>query len=157
MSDEEGKLAAYMTNLSVISRNFSLFAGFTFTAITILITRLSDPSTWQSQVMLFFLSALFYLLYSSLFDNQQLIGYCVKHAPKLPKDILKSADRRAWFIWLMLGSSLWLLFLLWNLLYLALATGIVFALFVITSYRKMNRLFKGFEDYQRISLHEVEN
>lgn len=157
MSDEERKLGAYMTAQSVVSRNYSLFAGFTFTAITILITRVPDPSAWQSQVMLFFLAALFYLLVSSLFDNQSLINYCVKFAPKLPQDVLKSADRRGWLIWLMLGSSVCLLFLLWNLLYLASATGIVFTLFVITSYRKMNRLFKSFEDYQRISLHEVEN
>jgi hypothetical protein len=85
MPDEEGNLSAYMTSHSIVSRNYSLFAGFTFTAITILISRVPDPSAWQSQVMLFFLAALFYLLISSLYDNQQLIGYCVKYAPKLPQ------------------------------------------------------------------------
>ena len=157
MSDEESKLSAYIAYHSVLSNHNSLFAGFTFTAITILITFLPDPSTWQSQAMLFFLATLFYELLSNLFENEALLSYCVKFAPKLPKSIHGGISWRYYLNRLMLGSSLWLLFLLWNLLYLALATGIMFLLFVIVSYRSGRRFGRDRKPFQRINLYEVEN
>ncbi|HKZ94192.1 MAG TPA: hypothetical protein VJ249_06410 [Candidatus Bathyarchaeia archaeon] len=158
MSAEETKLSAYVAFHSVISRNLSLFAGFTFTAITILITRFPDPSTWQSQTMLFFLAALFYTLLYGLYDNEALLSYCVVFAPKLPQRYSKGGTGPVYiFSWLMLGSSLWLLFLLCNLLYLALATGIMFTLFVIMAYRMSRILNRTRKPYQRINLHGIED
>jgi hypothetical protein len=107
--------------------------------------------------MLFFLAAAFYILLSSMYDNERLLSYCVKFAPQLPQGYLRSGNWQAYFVWLMLGSSIWLLFLLWNLLYLALATGIMFALFTIVAYRLGKMLAKSRKPFQRINIHEVED
>jgi len=107
--------------------------------------------------MLFFLAALFHGLLYSINGNEQLLSYCVVFAPKLPQRWKGGIPLEYVFNWLMLGSSLWLLFLFWNLRYLALATGIMFVLTVILNYRNMIILDKERNPFQRISLYEVEN
>jgi len=154
MSDEEKKLSAYMTLQSVNSRNFSLFAGFTFTAITILLTRLPDTSTWQSQAMLFFLTVLFSQLIYHLAVNEAVLTCCVKFAPKLPEKYTKNSLRERMLIWLLLDAAVLLLFLFYNLLYLALATGILFVLTTARTLRTLRMILQMLKPFQRIDLYE---
>jgi amino acid permease len=68
------------------SNLFSLFMGFTFTAIVVLLTWVGDPSQIRIQTVLFFLVLLFHVLGFLLFVEEALLAYCVRTAPQLPKN-----------------------------------------------------------------------
>lgn len=111
----------------------SVFAGFTFTILTLLLTQLPDPSSIMSQLTLFFLAVLFDLLAFLVSWNSINNIYFCKNVPPLTKRI-------AVFNWLsvlsysLLGVPIVLMFILWNLIYLALALAVVWALFIIATF-----------------------
>jgi hypothetical protein len=106
----------------------ALFCGFTFTAITILLTRSPDPSLLMSQVTLFFLAFMFYLFQFILLYSIYYLAYCIKDVPPDAKG--RKTGVVLWFtsfsLW---GIAILLMFLIWNLTYLAIASGLVFAMF----------------------------
>lgn len=55
MSSDEEYYSDFLNQLSNLSVELSLFSGFTFTIITILLTMLPGPSTLSAQIALFFL------------------------------------------------------------------------------------------------------
>ena len=133
MSANEKDYSSYLAYESVAIHVLALFCGFTFTAITILVTRLPDPTQIMSQVTLFFLAFLLDLMQFTLFFAIFYLVYCIKEVP--PET--KMRRKVAWLYYL--SFSLWgvaivLMFLLWNLTYLALASGIMYALFTILGY-----------------------
>ena len=54
MSKNEEDYSSYLTYETWATQIIALFCGFTFTAITIILTLLPDPSQIQSQIILFF-------------------------------------------------------------------------------------------------------
>ena len=133
MSANEKDYSSYLSYESVAAHVLALFCGFTFTAITILVTRLPDPTQIMSQVTLFFLAFLLDSMQFILFYSIMYLAYCIKDVP--PET--KMRRKVAWFYFLSLiswGVAVVLMFLLWNLTYLALASGIMYALFTILGY-----------------------
>lgn len=121
----------YMSN---VTHALSVFSGFTFTSITILLTLLPDPSQISSQVTLFLLSILldFFLLFMG-WQTMLLVYYC-KNVPPLTTRLRLSS--RLWFSSFgLLCMAVTTMFLLWNLTYLALASAIAFVLVMIIFYR----------------------
>lgn len=120
--------ARAISHLSNLSGVLSLFCGFTFTAITLLITVLPDPNSFLSQFTLFFFTVLFDLfLFLLAWATTTLIRFC-EH---VPFNMIQHSGILHWVLILSIG--LWgvavvLMFLLWNLIYLALASGVVWAL-----------------------------
>jgi len=133
VSTKEEDYSSYLAYESFFGEILALFCGFTFTAITILITLLPDPSQIMAQGSLFFLAFMFYLFKFILFWSLLYLAYCVKAVPS------EIRGRRT-LMWLtLLSFSLWglaivLMFLLWNLVYLALASGIMCAFFIVLDY-----------------------
>lgn len=146
-----------MTSVSNSSRNFSLFAGFTFTAITILLTRLPDLGVWQPQIILFFLAVLFSMLIYELAVEDVVLSTCIRFVPKIPVSCLKSDNWQRILIWILFGASVWLLFLLYNLIFLALATGILYALTIVRAWRTRQTLMRNWKPFRMIDLYESED
>jgi len=133
VSANEKDYSSYLAYESVAMPVLALFCGFTFTAITILVAQLPDPTQIMSQVTLFFLTFLLDSMQFILFYSIMYLAYCIKEVP--PET--KMRPRVMWLFYI--SFNLWsiavvLMFLLWNLTYLALASGIMYALFIILGY-----------------------
>jgi hypothetical protein len=114
----------YMSN---VTNALTLFSGFTFTSITILLTLLPDPSRISSQITLFLLSALLdFFLFFMGWQTLLLIYYCRNIPPLVARLRLSS---RLWFSSFgFLCMAVVVMFLLWDLTYLALASGLTLGL-----------------------------
>jgi len=133
---------------SIITAN-SVASGFIFAAITILLTLHPALSQTPVQITLFILTVMLYTFQLIVVRCIYGIQSCVKFAPKIP-----AGDIR-WFStyviiqyinWALLPLSIVLMFFLWNLLYLALATGLVAAsgaiFFYFTTVKPYTELLK---------------
>ena len=134
MSAKEKDYSSWLAYESVAVHAATLLCGFTFTSITILITRLPDPSSFLSQVTLGFLAFMFYIFEFLLFYALFYLSYCVKVIP--PEWKQRKGERRVvTWLWLLSftawGIAIVLIFLLWSLTYLALASGLVYVLFTV--------------------------
>lgn len=133
MSADERDYSSYLAYESMAVQVLALLCGFTFTSITILLTLLPDPNQVLSQVTLFFLAFMFDLMLFMLSFAIFYVTFCVKAVPP-------EAKGRRTIMWLwVLVFSLWglaivLMFFLWNLMYLALASGVTYVLFTILDY-----------------------
>jgi hypothetical protein len=125
------------TRVSVIT----FLAGFTFTVLGIFLNQLPDPSAPLSQITLFLLTLLFeFFLFLSVWQ----ISIIISCAPaRIVGEAYSGVFRHEtgtfsilMFIALsVLGMSVMLMFLLWNLLYLAIASCAVWIVVIIASYR----------------------
>lgn len=119
----DGEYGDYIRHLSNLNTTLTLLGGFSFTAITILITRLQNPSSLQSQIVLLFFTLIFDLFIFLLqYNTIDLIRFCRKIPPYTKAN---HAFNVLYFIGgILFGFSAVALFLLWNLTYLAFASTI---------------------------------
>jgi hypothetical protein len=105
----------------------SLFSGFTFSAITVLLNQLPDPSGLISQFTLFFLVVLFDLcLFLLGWQTVIVIGtWNVRNPPARAKWELVVFNLLLIIVFMLWGWSVALMFLLRNLYYLALVSGVI--------------------------------
>lgn len=134
MSTDEKDYSDYIKHLSNLGSMLSFFSGFMFTSITILLTQLPDPTQIRAQVTLFFLAAMLDIFIFLMADSYQKVVYLCKNVPPYsgritPTNLLMDISMILGF-----GGSTVLLFLLWNLIYLALAQVIAWALVTIAAY-----------------------
>jgi hypothetical protein len=149
VTTDEKDYSDYIKHMSSFSSVVSVFAGFTFTVLTLLITLLPDPSSIKAQVTFFFLAVLFDLLIFLVAWNSINNVYLCRNVPPRTKQL-------AIFNWLSLlsfdlsGLAVILVFLLSDLIYLTLASGVVWVLFIIAIY-----LFtwKPLKEYRKTRAH----
>lgn len=131
MSKEQKDYSDYFNHLLNLINGLHFFAGFTFTSITILLTQHPETSQMYTQVTLLFLAVLFYLFIFLAIYAQAEVTYFMKNVPPLSK-------RRTAFnlaillVFSMSGIAIILMFLLWNLVYLALASGVAWVSYVVS-------------------------
>ena len=126
MSNDQLDYSAYISYHTMASSTFSLFMGFTFTSMVVFLTWLPDPRELRLQIVLFSLALLFHVLGYLLFIEEATLAYCVRLAPKLPEAYRGSiVTRLSNFVWYMLGGINVLMFLVWDLPVLAVASAIV--------------------------------
>ena len=122
----------YISYHIMSANTYSLFMGFTFTATVVLLTVLPNPSQIMLQVILFVLAVVFHILGFLLFHIEAVLAYCVRIAPQLPPEykggILIHLSNLTWY---MLTGITVLMFFVWYLPYLAVATAIVGAFFIL--------------------------
>ena len=141
MSGDQLDYSAYISYHTMGSNTFSLFMGFTFTSIVVFLTWLPDPRELRIQTVLFSLTLLFHVLGYLLFIEEATLAYCVRLAPKLPEGYSGSTvTRLSNFAWYMLGGIIVLMFFVWDLPILALASAVVGVSFVAWA-RKTARPF----------------
>ncbi len=126
MSDDQLNYSAYISYHTMASNTFSLFMGFTFTSMVVFLTWIPDPTELRLQSVLFSLALLFHVLGYLLYIEEATLAYCVRLAPKLPEGYRGSiVTRLSNFVWYMLGGVNVLMFLVWGLPVLAVASAIV--------------------------------
>lgn len=139
----------YLLNLSRVRASvLSFLSGFTFTVISIFLNQLPDLTSVMSQATLFLLTLVFEFFLFLLAWQMTIVISCA------PARVVYVAYgyvfRRevATFSMLMLlgfsllGMSVTLMFLLWNLLYLALASSVVWIVILMTTYSIIRKNIK---------------
>jgi len=139
----------YIQHLSTLSSSLSLLAGFAFTAITVLLALLPDPSLLLAQVTLFFLVFLLGLLnflISSILVQSLLLCRGYRNLPKPKRGGVGVFNLLVIVSYALFGVVVLFMLLLFNLIYLTLVSGVVFALFIILGYVFT---LKPFFEYQK--------
>lgn len=145
MSNNGKDYSDYIQHRSNVENGILFLAGFTFTAITILLTQLPDPNSLQPQLILLFLAVFFGLLFFvSGFSMVEMIYHC-KDIPPLTRRI-RFLNALLVLVANLSGFAVSLLFLLWNLTMLAMVSGIIWVFLIIA-----NILFvwKPFQEYRK--------
>jgi drug/metabolite transporter (DMT)-like permease len=129
LSTDKKDYSDYIKHLSNLIGHLSLFSGFMFTAYTILITRLPDPSGIIAQLTLYILSLflnIFLFLISQF--NVMVITSC-RNVPPLTKRTAMTNSLFSISIFVAMFIVTSLMSLLWNLIYLALVQTVQWILF----------------------------
>ncbi len=131
LSEGQEEYSGYIQVGANLSNILVLLSGFTFTAITILLSQFQALDNLTSQFILFFLACLFFLFIELLGVNHfQLLQLC-KNVPPVTRD-LAIFNRLVVSSWILLQLTVVLMFLIWNLVYLSLASGIMLALILLS-------------------------
>ncbi len=139
--------SAYISYHIMASNTFSLFMGFTFTSMVLFLTWVPEPGELRLQIVLFSLAFLFHVLGYLLFVEEAVLAYCVRIAPKLPANYSGSiVTRLSSLVWYMLGVIVVLIFLVWNLPLLAIASAIVGVFFMAWGRRTVKPLYAAVLD-----------
>ena len=137
MSTIKQDYSDYINHLSNMGSMYSFLSGFMFTAITVLITQLPDPNNISAQLVLLFMAVMLdiFMFYMGNF-YQQVLYFC--------RNVPAYSGRKSIFnilsdlsVLLGLGVSTVLLFLLCNLIYLALAQLIAWVLTSVGAYKSI--------------------
>ena len=132
MTTSKKDYSDYLVHLSNSNSSLALFSGFLLTGITILLTALPDPSSIRSQVILFFLTVLWNLRRFSLqWLGMQLISLCRSVPPLSEVPGMRTHNKITLLSDVVGRFVLPLMYLLWNLDRLALATTAVGVLFLV--------------------------
>ena len=116
-----------------------LLSGFTFTAITILLSQYPVLGSLTVQFILFFLaSLLFFFMFLMAWFAGALMRLC-RNRPPVTREVA-GLNRLILLGYTLLQLAVVLMFLIWNLTYLSLASGVVLAMFVIVEIRGMIRM-----------------
>jgi hypothetical protein len=126
------------------SNTLSLFMGFTFTSMVVFLTWLPDPGQLRLQIVLFSLALLFHVLGYLLFMEEVTLAYCVRLAPRLPENYRGSiVTRLSNFVWYMVGGINVLMFVVWNLPILAVASAAVDIFFMLWAEETAGPFYRG--------------
>jgi hypothetical protein len=139
LSENEKDYSAYLQVVSNTLNILVLLSGFTFTGITILLSLFPVLGSLTVQFILFFLSSLLFLfMFLLTWLNAMLMRFC-RNRPPVTREIA-GFNRLTIFGYVLLQLAVVLMFLVWNLAYLSLASGVVLALFVIIQIREVKRM-----------------
>ena len=133
MSGNEKDYSDYVQQMSNVSSTISVLSGFLFTAITILITWLPDPTEIVTQFTLFFLATSFYLNVYLLVWNTMLGARYCRSLPPVTKGMRLFNTGFTFGIFLV-GYTITLMFLIRYLFYLALISGALWTIMNISTY-----------------------
>jgi hypothetical protein len=139
MSKEKSSYSEYFTHNGLIVGVLSLFCGFLFTSITILLTTLQSREGLLGQATILTLTLVFYFSLFALLDNLEMAFHYIENIPPL------TLKTRPFFnlllIFYLFGTSTVMLFLLFDLFSLALVSGIIWAIIVVISINSTGKRF----------------
>ena len=143
----------YLMHLSQVrARVLGLLSGFTFTAIFILLVQLPDPTARMSQITLLFLAVLFDLFVFLLAWQTTIVINLYK--TRAPEAARKGIEIEL-FNWLLLvafslwGVSIILMFMLWEMVVIAVISGAFWVLVVVLNFILVLRLRRHLEELTR--------
>ena len=130
MSENKNQYSEYFGHNGVIVGVLSLFCGFLFASITILLTTLQNKGL-LTQATILFLTFIFYFSLYVLLDNLEMAFHYIENIPLLTLKV------RPFFnlllIFYLFGSSTVLMFLLFDLVNLAIVSAVLWAIFIVIS------------------------
>ena len=131
MTGNENPYSDYFDHNRTIASVLSLFAGFLFTSITILLNGLQSKTELLPQATILFLAVLFYLTLYVLLDNLEMGFHYIKKIPPLTLKVRPFFNLLV--IFYLFGAATVLMFLLFGLFNLSLISGVIWAVVVILS------------------------
>jgi hypothetical protein len=142
---QEDDYSDYSRHINTSISGLTLIIGFVFTSITLLLTRVENPSSPGPQFMLLFLTVLFYL---DAFIVQHLTADTVYYCKRLPPQTRKIAVRTALMVLstALFGLAIPFMFVLFDLLYLSVVAG---AIWLVTSLAELATVYKPLWKYRR--------
>ncbi len=131
VSRDKNSYSDYFAHNSVIVGVLSLFCGFLFTSIAILLTSLQSRGSMLGQGTILFITLVFYFSLYVLLDNLEMAFHYIDDIPPLTLKV------RPFFnlllVFYLFGFSTVLMFLLFDLFYLALISGVIWAMIILYS------------------------
>jgi hypothetical protein len=117
----------------------SLFAGFLFTSITILLGGLPNKTEMLPQATILFLTFLFYMTLYVLLDNLEMGFHYIKDIPPMTLKVRPFFNLLV--IFYLFGAGTILMFMLFGLFNLSLISGVTWVIVVILSLATTVRRF----------------
>jgi hypothetical protein len=131
VSEEENSYSEYFAHNSVIVEVLSLFCGFLFTSITLLLTMVQNKEGILAQTVILLLTLIFYFSLYTLLDNLEMAFHYIKNIPVLTLKVRPFLNLL--LIFYLFGSTTVLMFLLFNLVFLAVISATIWAIIVVLS------------------------
>ena len=128
---DENQYKEYFEHNHVIVEVLSLFSGFLFTAITISLTFLQNRGAVFAQGTILFLGVVFYFALYVLLDNLEMGFHYIHNIPPLTLKVRPFLSLLVVFY--LFGTATVMMFLLFDLLYLAAISAVIWTIFVIAS------------------------
>jgi len=149
LSTDEKDYSDYARHLSNIISILALFSGFMFTAYTILITRLPDPSTITAQLTLYAISTFLKIFLSSLMWTSLSVDLLCRKVPpslKIMNPLFTKIMNMLLWASLLVGMVVItaLMSLLWSLKYLAIIQIVQGTLIIVADYVFMLRPYRRY-------------
>jgi hypothetical protein len=139
MADNEKLYSDYFDHNRTIVSVLSLFAGFLFTSITILLSGLQNKIEMLPQATILFLTFLFYVTLYVLLDNLEMGFHYIKNIPPMTLKVRPFFNLLV--IFYLFGAGIVLMFLLFGLFTLSLISGVTWVIVVILSLATTVRRF----------------
>jgi hypothetical protein len=139
LADNENTYSDYFEHNRTIASVLSLFAGFLFTAVTILLSVLQNKTEILPQITILFITFLFYLTLFALLDNLEMGFHYIKEIPPMTLKVRPFFNLLV--IFYLFGVSTALMFLLFDLFNLSLISGVIWAIVVVLSLATTVRRF----------------
>jgi hypothetical protein len=141
MPEDEKDYSTYIGWMQNQKGTYAFICGFTFTTITLLIISLPNPNSILSQLIMLFLTIVFdLLLYLILLIGVESLKFC-KDVPAYDKslNLCNNLTDLTFVLW---GFTVPLIFLLWDLLYLAISSTIIWIIMMIITEVTVKKQFK---------------
>jgi hypothetical protein len=146
MPKDEKDYSDYIGWMHHQSSTYVFICGFTFTILTLLVINLPNPNTILTQSIMLFITILFdLLLYVILLIGVESLQFC-KDIPPFGRS-LRLCNFLSDLVIVLWGFSVPLIFLLWNIVYLAVLSTIIWIIFILIS---NFTLVKPFKQYRKI-------
>ncbi len=131
VSERKNPYSEYFEHNGVIVGVLSLFCGFLFTSITILLTTLQSKGGFLAQATILLLTLIFYFSLYVLLDNLEMAFHYIE---KIPPLTLKVRPFFSLFVIVYaFGASTVLMFLLFDLTGLAIVSAVMWTVIVAAS------------------------
>jgi hypothetical protein len=153
MSEKEEQYSAYVAYQTNGVTMLALFSGFIFAAIIVVLAQYSNVAQLHAQVALFVLNFVLDLFLYQLREEDIFLINSVRVAPQAPPLVLKRKKIENIMLetnWVVLAMIAPILFLLWSLLYLACASVILSAIWILLAYYTSRPWSKWFKEHQWI-------
>jgi hypothetical protein len=134
LSIDEKNYSDYIQHLSNVMSIMALTSGFLFTAYTILITALPDPSSITAQSTLLVVSIYLSICTYCLATFAEGSIACCRNTPPLTRNLAATNLLFLFAGTTSMATAIILMSLLWNLTYLAIAQSIQWALYAMAIY-----------------------
>jgi len=139
MADGKNPYSDYFDLNRTIASVLSLFAGFLFTSITILLGGLPNKTEMLPQATILFLTFLFYMTLYVLLDNLEMGFHYIKDIPPMTLKVRPFFNLLV--IFYLFGAGTILMFMLFGLFNLSLISGVTWVIVVILSLATTVRRF----------------
>jgi len=139
MADNENPYTDYFDHNRTIASVLSLFAGFLFSSITILLNGLQNKTEILPQATILFLTFLFYVTLYVLLDNLEMGFHYIRDIPPMTLKVRPFFNLLV--IFYLFGVATVLMFLLFGLFNLSLISGVTWVIVVIVSLATTVRRF----------------